>query len=178
MTKQTFLEAVNNTGEDITYRFKSVGLQKRNCAAMAYIGYKQLQLRGFEPTICFGNAFFSVNKSKFGIISFGDHEHNELVTNGQVKGHYWLEYNGRIIDFTLLFLHDTVNEVNRLCPNEPTGPVNISTSPIVSRLKIKPYKELYKGKLGYCYDKKKINCEEIKEPNGTFKEFLKMMGVL
>jgi hypothetical protein len=132
------------------------------CVFCTAVGYNELIKHGHKPKICFGFAAFSVNKEPNGIVSFGagsDHQYMEDVPN-VVKGHYWLEVGGKIIDFSLMFLDDTVQMLDDISGIK-TGEVLLSKSPVVSKLKNKPLIKLQKGAIAHHYNLKQVVDSEL-----------------
>ena len=150
---QKLINAVNKVSPILDEELKKIG-GAGLCSIAVRRGYELLKREGVSNVqIAQGNCAISVNRREYGIISFGD-ICTETYGGGNVDGHYWLEVDDRIIDFSLLTLKETVKAIDA-SSGIKTGAIKLKVKPLVSKSLIKPLEQLRDGcLLGLFYQKK------------------------
>lgn len=150
------MKGINGISSDLIEMMEHQTMASR-CVLCTAFGYKELVKLGYDPKICFGFAAFSINQEPHGIMSFGDESTNKYMEDAPnvVHGHYWLRIKHTIIDFSLLFIEQTRDMLDEISGIR-TGPVLLSTDPIVRANKNKPLIKLQQGAIAHHYNLKKI----------------------
>jgi hypothetical protein len=139
------------------------------CHTITALGYNLLLEHGVETTPCFGSVAYGINKTECGIVTFGRDEQISYVGKGHnLNGHYWLEYKRQIIDFSLPYLPLAIERIDKMS-GQLSGAINIPLKPLVSKLKMKSFKDIFKGKTGFCYEKKRDAKSDLQKAIDEFK---------
>ena len=151
-----------------TFKNKTMGSR---CVYCAGIGYMELLKLGYDVKLISGFSAFSVNKTSAGLMSFGaesthqykmDHPENQIF-----NGHFWLRVEQKIIDFSLPYLNETRDLLDKVS-GVKTGAIEIDLNPIVPISKVKTLRALQEFQLGKHYKLDRV---------WTIEEFVNKFGL-
>jgi len=122
------------------------------CLIAARLGREALIEEGFEHVnVVKGHHAAGINKGPYGLISSA-HLAEMDYSEGNLHHHYWLDVQGRVVDFSHLRLHQKVKELDQES-GIPSGPIKINTRPLVSKSLIKSRSALKNYcEIGYYYE--------------------------
>ena len=152
---KSVVKTVNKVTSHVAKELKKLGYGGC-CLFAARIGRELLIREGIDDVLVIkGDHAVAINKGPHGLLSSGNIAEKDLST-GKIGHHYWLEIQGRIVDFSHLMLHQKVKEIDQES-KVLSGPIKINASPIVSKSLIKPLTTLKKYcEIGYYY--KPVGC--------------------